>query len=109
MSLANVDALRSAIATSFTEARPLAHNAFKVELAQCALHRGTLRSFSTAPQSIRIGASAFDTLGVAFERMTVHIGSANRASLIGADIALHHRPGARISMVHTTHGCVGEG
>ncbi len=33
-SLDEIDALRSAIATSFTETRPLAHNAFKVELAQ---------------------------------------------------------------------------
>ncbi|HZB93058.1 MAG TPA: FAD binding domain-containing protein, partial [Stellaceae bacterium] len=33
-SLDDVDALRSAIAQSFTDARPLAHNAFKVELAQ---------------------------------------------------------------------------
>ena len=29
-----IDALRSAIAASFIDARPLAHNAFKVELAQ---------------------------------------------------------------------------
>src|SRR3989442_482914 len=33
-SLADIEALRSAIAASFTEARPLAHNVFKVELAQ---------------------------------------------------------------------------
>jgi xanthine dehydrogenase YagS FAD-binding subunit len=33
-SLADIDVLRSAIATSFTDARPLADNAFKVELAQ---------------------------------------------------------------------------
>jgi xanthine dehydrogenase YagS FAD-binding subunit len=33
-SLDDVDALRSSIARSFTEARPLAHNAFKIELAQ---------------------------------------------------------------------------
>src|SRR5213593_190060 len=33
-SLADIEALRSAIAASFTEARPLADNAFKVELAQ---------------------------------------------------------------------------
>jgi xanthine dehydrogenase YagS FAD-binding subunit len=32
--LDDIDALRSAIAASFTDARPLAHNAFKVELAQ---------------------------------------------------------------------------
>jgi xanthine dehydrogenase YagS FAD-binding subunit len=43
-SLDEIDALRSAIATSFTEARPLAHNAFKVELAQ----RVTLRALQTA-------------------------------------------------------------
>ena len=34
ISLDNADALRTAIATSFTEAHPLAQNAFKVELAQ---------------------------------------------------------------------------
>src|SRR6266436_2100151 len=33
-SLADGDTLRSAIATSFTDARPLEHNAFKVKLAQ---------------------------------------------------------------------------
>jgi xanthine dehydrogenase YagS FAD-binding subunit len=33
-SLDDSDGLRTAIATSFTDARPLAHNAFKVELAQ---------------------------------------------------------------------------
>src|SRR5437867_5818973 len=39
VSLDDIDALRSAIATSFTDARPLADNAFKVELAQrVALH-----------------------------------------------------------------------
>jgi xanthine dehydrogenase YagS FAD-binding subunit len=38
------DPLRSAIATSFTNARPLAHNAFKVELAQ----RVALRALQTA-------------------------------------------------------------
>jgi xanthine dehydrogenase YagS FAD-binding subunit len=32
--LNDIDALQSAIATSFTDARPLAHNSFKVELAQ---------------------------------------------------------------------------
>jgi xanthine dehydrogenase YagS FAD-binding subunit len=37
-------ALRSAIATSFADARPLAHNAFKVELAQ----RAVLRALQTA-------------------------------------------------------------
>ena len=44
VSLDNIDALRSAIATSFTEARPLTHNAFKVELAQ----RVALRALQTA-------------------------------------------------------------
>ena len=39
-----VDGLRSAIATSFVDARPLAHNAFKVELAQ----RVALRALQTA-------------------------------------------------------------
>ncbi|MGB8393865.1 MAG: xanthine dehydrogenase family protein subunit M, partial [Pseudolabrys sp.] len=34
ISLDDIDGLRSAIATSFIDARPLAHNAFKVELAQ---------------------------------------------------------------------------
>src|SRR5438445_44092 len=43
-SLADSDALRSAIATSFTDARPLADNAFKVELAQ----RVALRALQTA-------------------------------------------------------------
>jgi len=38
------EALRSAIATSFTDARPLAGNAFKVELAQ----RAVLRAIKTA-------------------------------------------------------------
>jgi xanthine dehydrogenase YagS FAD-binding subunit len=33
-SLDDSDTLKSAIAKSFTDARPLAHNAFKVELAQ---------------------------------------------------------------------------
>jgi xanthine dehydrogenase YagS FAD-binding subunit len=37
--LNDIDALQSAIATSFTEARPLAHNSFKVELAQIAGER----------------------------------------------------------------------
>jgi len=63
---------------------------------------GAGSAFSTTPQSIHIAASAFDTLGAPFEKVTVHIASANRASLIGADIALGHRPGAGISMVHTT-------
>ena len=44
LSLDNTDALRTAIATSFTEARPLAQNAFKVELAQ----RVALRALETA-------------------------------------------------------------
>ena len=43
-SLADIDALRSAIARSFTDARPLADNAFKVELAQ----RVALRALQTA-------------------------------------------------------------
>lgn len=43
-SLDDADALKSAIAVSFTEARPLAHNAFKVELAQ----RAALRALQTA-------------------------------------------------------------
>ena len=38
------DALKSAIAKSFNDARPLAHNAFKVELAQ----RATLRALQIA-------------------------------------------------------------
>jgi xanthine dehydrogenase YagS FAD-binding subunit len=33
-SLDDIEALKSAIATSFTDARPLAHNSFKIELAQ---------------------------------------------------------------------------
>jgi xanthine dehydrogenase YagS FAD-binding subunit len=44
ISLADVDGLRSAISTSFDDARPLAHNAFKVELAQ----RVALRALQTA-------------------------------------------------------------
>ena len=44
ISLDDIDALKSAIATSFTDARPLAHNAFKVELAQ----RVALRALQTA-------------------------------------------------------------
>jgi xanthine dehydrogenase YagS FAD-binding subunit len=43
-SLDDTDTLRSAIATSFTDARPLAHNVFKVELAQ----RVALRALQTA-------------------------------------------------------------
>jgi xanthine dehydrogenase YagS FAD-binding subunit len=43
-SLDDGDALKAAIATSFTDARPLAHNAFKVELAQ----RVALRALQTA-------------------------------------------------------------
>ena len=43
-SLDDSDALKSAIASSFTDARPLAHNAFKVELAQ----RVALRALQTA-------------------------------------------------------------
>src|ERR1700739_2515193 len=44
LSLEDSDGLRSAIAASFTDARPLAHNAFKVELAQ----RVALRALRTA-------------------------------------------------------------
>lgn len=44
VSLDDLDALRSAIATSFSDARPLAHNAFKVELSQ----RAVLRALQTA-------------------------------------------------------------
>src|SRR5881397_534547 len=43
-SLGDIEALKSALATSFTDARPLAHNAFKVELAQ----RVALRALQTA-------------------------------------------------------------
>ena len=42
--LDDVGALRAAIATAFTDARPLAHNAFKVELAQ----RAAVRALQTA-------------------------------------------------------------
>jgi xanthine dehydrogenase YagS FAD-binding subunit len=44
LSLDDSDGLRSAIAVSFIEARPLAHNTFKVELAQ----RAALRALITA-------------------------------------------------------------
>jgi CO/xanthine dehydrogenase FAD-binding subunit len=44
ISLDDIDGLRSAIALSFTDARPLAQNAFKVELAQ----RVALRALQTA-------------------------------------------------------------
>jgi xanthine dehydrogenase YagS FAD-binding subunit len=44
VSLDEEDRLKAAIATSFGEARPLAHNAFKVELAQ----RAALRALQTA-------------------------------------------------------------
>jgi xanthine dehydrogenase YagS FAD-binding subunit len=44
VSLDDTDALMRAIAASFTEARPLAHNAFKIELAQ----RVALRALKTA-------------------------------------------------------------
>jgi xanthine dehydrogenase YagS FAD-binding subunit len=43
-SLDDSDALKSAIAISFTDARPLAHNAFKIELAQ----RVALRALQSA-------------------------------------------------------------
>jgi xanthine dehydrogenase YagS FAD-binding subunit len=39
VSLDDIDALKSAIATSFADARPLAHKAFKVELAQRVARR----------------------------------------------------------------------
>jgi xanthine dehydrogenase YagS FAD-binding subunit len=44
LSLDDEPRLKTAIATSFTDARPLAHNAFKVELAQ----RCVLRALQTA-------------------------------------------------------------
>ena len=44
ISLDDIDGLKAAIATSFTDARPLAHNAFKVELAQ----RAALRALQIA-------------------------------------------------------------
>lgn len=44
ISLDDIDGLRSAIAASFVDARPLAHNAFKVELAE----RVALRAIQTA-------------------------------------------------------------
>jgi xanthine dehydrogenase YagS FAD-binding subunit len=44
VSLDDIDALRSAIAESFVDARPLSHNGFKVELAQ----RVALRALQTA-------------------------------------------------------------
>jgi xanthine dehydrogenase YagS FAD-binding subunit len=44
ISLDDIEGLRSAIAASFADARPLAHNAFKVELAQ----RVALRALQTA-------------------------------------------------------------
>jgi xanthine dehydrogenase YagS FAD-binding subunit len=44
VSLDDVDGLKSAIAASFVDARPLAHNAFKIELAQ----RAALRALQTA-------------------------------------------------------------
>jgi xanthine dehydrogenase YagS FAD-binding subunit len=44
VSLDDIDALESALATAFTEARPLAHNAFKIELAE----RVALRALQTA-------------------------------------------------------------
>jgi xanthine dehydrogenase YagS FAD-binding subunit len=43
-SLDDIDSLKSAIAASFVDARPLAHNAFKIELAQ----RVALRALQTA-------------------------------------------------------------
>lgn len=48
ISLDDSDALRSAIAQSFGDARPLAHNGFKVELAQ----RVALRALQTAGERV---------------------------------------------------------
>jgi xanthine dehydrogenase YagS FAD-binding subunit len=42
VALDDSDGLRSAIVASFTDARPLAHNAFKVELAQRAALRALI-------------------------------------------------------------------
>jgi xanthine dehydrogenase YagS FAD-binding subunit len=44
VSLDDIEGLKSALAASFVDARPLAHNAFKVELAQ----RAALRALETA-------------------------------------------------------------
>jgi xanthine dehydrogenase YagS FAD-binding subunit len=44
VSLQDLDLLKAAIGKSFSDARPLAHNAFKVELAQ----RVALRALQTA-------------------------------------------------------------
>jgi xanthine dehydrogenase YagS FAD-binding subunit len=44
VTLDDVGALQSAIAAAFSDARPLAHNAFKVDLAQ----RAALRALQTA-------------------------------------------------------------
>jgi xanthine dehydrogenase YagS FAD-binding subunit len=44
IALNDADKLRAAIALSFGDARPLTHNAFKIELAQ----RVTLRALQTA-------------------------------------------------------------
>jgi xanthine dehydrogenase YagS FAD-binding subunit len=44
VSLNDLDALKAAIATSFNDARPLSHNAFKIDLAQ----RVALRALQTA-------------------------------------------------------------
>jgi xanthine dehydrogenase YagS FAD-binding subunit len=46
--LDDANALKSAIATSFAEARPLPHNTFKVELAQRAVLRALLTAGARA-------------------------------------------------------------
>ena len=48
LSLEDSDGLRSAIAASFTDARPLAHNAFKVEFAQSAALRAIITAGARA-------------------------------------------------------------
>lgn len=48
VSLDDANALRTAIATAFSEARPLPHNTFKVELAQRAVFRALLTAGARA-------------------------------------------------------------
>ena len=48
MSLDDANALKSAIATAFAEARPLPQNTFKVELAQRAVLRALLTAGARA-------------------------------------------------------------
>jgi xanthine dehydrogenase YagS FAD-binding subunit len=48
VSLDDANALRTAIATAFAEARPLPHNTFKVELAQRAVLRALLTAGARA-------------------------------------------------------------